>query len=126
VLRCYEPYGEDAKGKRVSTKLIQLEDGLLVEAEVPEDQAEPISGGVVDRVDATLDQIEPILVKACKPITAAWQRLSDEVAIDSAQIALGVNFTGEGNIYIAKATAGANLTVTLVLKPTSERPEGSP
>ena len=100
----------------MATKLIQLEDGLLVEAEVPEDQAEPISGGAVDRVNATLDVIEPLLVKACKPITAAWQQLSGEVQIDNAQIALGVNFTGEGNVYIAKATAGANLTVTLVLK----------
>jgi hypothetical protein len=104
----------------VATKLIRLNDGLLVEAEVPEDQAEPISGGAVDRVNATLDQIEPLLVKACKPIAAAWQQLSEEVQIDYAQIALGVNFTGEGNLYVAKATAGANLTVTLVLKPNAE------
>lgn len=104
----------------MATKLIQLEDGLLVEAEVPEDQAEPISGGAVDRVDATLDQIEPLLVKACKPITAAWQQLSQEAHIDYAQITLGVNFTGEGSVYVAKATAGANLTVTLVLKPQPE------
>ena len=101
----------------MATKLIQLEDGLLIEAEVPEDQAEPTSGGAVDRVNATLDVIEPLLVKACKPITAAWKQLSDEVHLDYAQVALGVNFTGEGNVYIAKATAGANLTVTLVLKP---------
>jgi len=105
----------------VATKLIQLEDGLLVEAEVPEDQAEPISGRAVDRVDATLDVIEPLLVKACNPITAAWQQLSGQVLIDNAQIALGVNFTGEGNVYIAKATAGATLTVTLVLKPNPEQ-----
>jgi hypothetical protein len=104
----------------MATKLIQLEDGLLVEAEVPEDQAEPISGGAVERVNSTLDGIEPLLVKACKPIAAAWQQLSGEVQIDYAQIALGVNFTGEGSVYIAKATAGANLTVTLVLKPTPD------
>jgi hypothetical protein len=104
----------------VATKLIQLEDGLLLEAEVPEDQAEPISGGAVDKVNATINQIEPLLVKACKPITAAWKQLADEVLIDSAQIALGVNFTGEGSVYIAKATAGANLTITLVLKPNRE------
>jgi hypothetical protein len=104
----------------VATKLIQLEDGLLVEAEVPEDQAEPISGGAVDRVNATLDVIEPLLVKACKPITAAWQQLSEEAHIDYAQIALGVNLTGEGSVYIAKATAGANLTITVVLKPNRE------
>src|SRR5215211_442642 len=101
----------------MATKLIELDDGLLLEAEVPEDQAEPISGGAISKVNATLDQIEPLLVNACQPISAVWRKLSDEVNIDSAQIALGVNFTGEGNVYIAKATAGANLTVTLVVKP---------
>ncbi len=101
----------------MATKLIQLQDGLLVQAEVPEDQAEPISGGAVDKVNATLGQIEPLLINTCRPITAAWRHISDEAHIDYAQIALGVNFTGEGNVYIAKATAGANLTVTLVLKP---------
>jgi len=100
----------------VATKLIQLEDGLWVEAEVPDDQAEAISGGVVAKVDATLDQIEPLLLKACKPIGAAWQKISQEVEVDYAQIALGVSFTGEGNMYIAKATASANLTVTLTVK----------
>lgn len=104
----------------MATKLIQLEDGLLVEAEVPEDQAEPISGRAVDKVNATLEQIEPLLVRACKPVTAAWQHLSEEAYIDHAQITLGVGFTGEGNAYVAKATAGANLTVTLVLKPNPE------
>ncbi len=64
------------KGWHVATKLIQLEDGLLVEAEVPEDQAEPISGGAVDRVNATLDVIEPLLIKACKPVNAACCRVS--------------------------------------------------
>lgn len=101
----------------MATKLIQLEDGLLVEAEVPEDQAEPMSGGAVDRVNETLDVIQPLLVKACKPITAAWKQLSEEAHIDYAQVTLGVSFTGEGSVYIAKATAGANLSVTLVVKP---------
>ena len=77
----------------MATKLIQLEDGLLLEAEVPEDQAEPISGGTVDKVNATIYQIEPLLINACRPITAAWKQLADEVQIDNAQIALGVNFT---------------------------------
>jgi hypothetical protein len=30
------------------------------------------------------------------------------------------DFTGEGNVYVAKATAGANVTVTLALKPSME------
>lgn len=103
------------------TKLIELDDGVLMEIEVPKDQAVPISGGAVDRVNATLDEIGPLLIRACKPVNAAWQELSREIQIDSAQVALGVNFTGEGSLYIAKATAEANLTITLTFKTSSEK-----
>lgn len=101
----------------MATKLIQLEDGILVEVEVPPEQAQPISGGAADRVSATFDQIRPILVKACRPIAAAWKEISQDMNIEQAEIQLGFNFEGEGNLYITKSKAAANLTVKLVLKP---------
>ena len=39
----------------MATKLIQFEDGTLVEVEVTPDQVQPISGGAADRIDATVD-----------------------------------------------------------------------
>jgi hypothetical protein len=45
------------------TKLIQLEDGTLVEVDVPADQARQISGGFADKVNSTFDKIQPLLVK---------------------------------------------------------------
>ena len=101
----------------MATKLIQLQDGTLVEIEVPGDQIEEIAGGFADRVNATFDKIQPILVKICRPITAAWKEISQEMHIDQAEIELGLSFEGEGNLYVTKSKAGANLTVKLVLKP---------
>lgn len=101
----------------MATKLIQLDDDVLVEVEVPSEQAQPISGGAADRVNATFDKIRPILVKTCRPIAAAWKEINQDMNIEQAEIQLGFNFEGEGNLYITKSKATANLTVKLVLKP---------
>ena len=101
----------------MATKLIELDDGMLVEVEVPGDQVQQISGGFADKVNATFTKIHPILVNTCRPIMAAWRELNQEMTIEEAEIELGLSFEGEGNIYVTKTTAGANLTVTLKLKP---------
>lgn len=104
----------------MSTKLIRLEDGTLVEAQVPDDQAQQISGGFAQRVDASFAHVKPLLLKACKPIAETWQELSQEMNIEQAEVELGIGFEGEGNLYITKAKAEANLTVKLILKPKAQ------
>jgi len=104
----------------MATKLIQLEDGILVEVEVPEDQIQPISGHLADKVSATLDKVRPILLKVCRSIAAAWKEINQEMHIKQAEIELGLSFEGEGNIYVTKSKAGANFTVKLVLEPKNE------
>jgi len=101
----------------MATKLIQLEDGTLIEVEVPGDQVEQISGGFADKVNATFDKIQPILVNTCRPIISAWKELNQELYIEEAEVEVGLSFEGEGNIYVTRTTAGANLVVTLKLKP---------
>lgn len=98
------------------TQLIRLNDETLVEVEIASDITEPISGGSARRVDATFDEIAPLLVKTCRPIAAAWTEISQIAKIDSAEIELGLSFEAEGNLYIAKSKAGANLKVKLTLK----------
>jgi hypothetical protein len=101
----------------MATKLIELEDGILVEVEVPEDQARQISSHLADKVSSTFDQIQPILVKTCHPIIAAWKEISEDIQIEQAEVELGFSFEGEGNLYVTKAKGKANLTVKLMLKP---------
>jgi hypothetical protein len=101
----------------MGTKLIQLDDGILVEVTVPDDRAQPISGGFADKVSATFEKIRPILLATCRPIAAAWKELNQEMSIEQAEVTLGLSFEGEGNLYITKSKAAANITVKLVLKP---------
>jgi phage gp36-like protein len=104
----------------MATKLIQLNDDTLVEVEVLEDKAEEISGGLADRVSSTFDQIKPLLIKICSPIAETWHEINKDVTIDQAEVEIGFAFEIEGNVYITKSKAEANLTVKLVLKPDSK------
>ncbi|NJO78363.1 MAG: hypothetical protein HC827_07435 [Cyanobacteria bacterium RM1_2_2] len=100
------------------TKLVRLrEDDILVEVEVPEEQAREISSRNADAVDSTINKIYPVLVSACRPIINVWKEVKQEIQLEQAEIELGFSFEGEGNLYIAKTKATATLTVKLVVKP---------
>ncbi|RUS94656.1 hypothetical protein DSM106972_092930 [Dulcicalothrix desertica PCC 7102] len=104
----------------MATKLIKLEDGTLIEVEVPDDQARQIAASTADRVNATFDKIKPILVKACRPVAAAWKELDKEMQIEQAEVEISFGFEGEGSVYVTKARASSNLKVKLVIKPNNE------
>ena len=101
----------------MATRLIELQDGTLLEIEVPGQQMQQIAGSTADKIEATLEKIKPILVKACKPIGEIWKEMNETVYIEQAEVELGLSFEAEGNIYVTKAKANANLTVKLTLKP---------
>ena len=101
----------------MATKLLKLADGVLLEIESLPNDVQLISSKQADRVQESLENIKPILIKACKPIISAWNELSQDMNIEQAEVELGLGFEGEGNIYITKAKANANLTVKLTLKP---------
>jgi small basic protein len=74
----------------VTTKLIELAEGILVEAGVPREYAEQISGELAAKVDASLYSVRSILVKFYRPIAATWKEISIDVRIEQAEIELGV------------------------------------
>ena len=100
----------------MATRLIKLEDGTLVEVEVPAEAYQPIVGSLADKVDTTFDKIKPVLLKVYKPIAATFRELSQEIEVDQIEIELGLCFEYEGNLYITKTTLGANIIVRLMLK----------
>ncbi len=102
----------------MATKLIELEDGTLVEIEAsPDEGFVPIAGSAADKVEAAFDKIKPLMVKVIKPVYAAWKEINQEMHVEEAQVEVGLSFEGEGNLYITKAKAGANVTVSFTLKP---------
>lgn len=106
----------------MASKLIELEDGVLVEVEVAEGEARQISSRSADAVSSSFEKIKPLLKKAVQPIAEVWGELNQDVAIESAEVQINFSFEGEGNIYITKAKAGSNLSVKLVMKPKPKPP----
>ncbi len=100
--------------------LIELEEGILIEAEVTGDRN--IAGGSAERVRKSLDQIGPLLKTVCRPIVTVWSELNRDLSIEEAEVQLGVSFEGHGNVFVAKTKAGANLTIKLKLKPKPTEP----
>jgi hypothetical protein len=98
------------------SKLIELEDGILVEVEAETGHSREISGGFAEKVNAALDQVQPIMIKACRPILAMCRELEKDDQVESAEVELGFSFEAEGNIYLAKVKSGANIVVKLRIK----------
>lgn len=102
----------------MAVSLIQLEDGTLVEVEALGGRIERTSGVTAfKQVEGTLGQVEGVLKDVCRPVVAAWRELNKEMAIAETEIELGLSFEGEGNVYLIKGKACANLTIKMLLKP---------
>ena len=103
------------------SRLIELEDGTLVEIDKPTGAPQEISGGAAERIkDATIDKIKPIILKASKPIVEVWKELNKDMQVQQAEVELGLGFEAEGNLYVTKAKGNANLIVKLTLAPKPE------
>lgn len=105
----------------MSSKLIELEDGLLVEVEVSPDHVKQISGGMPEQVNKAIDTVRPVLLKACRPIVSVWNELNQEMSINNAEVELQLGFSAEGSVFLAKTSGSANLKVTLSISP---KPKG--
>jgi Trypsin-co-occurring domain 1 len=110
----------------MSSKLIQLQDEVFVEVEVPAVEGQQLSGSFADKVNANIDKIKPILISVVKPISATWNEINQTMFVEQAEVELGLSFDMEGNLYITKAAIAANLAVRLVLKPLNNQASGTP
>ena len=103
------------------TKLIKLQDGTLLEVDIAPGEAQQIAGGsVAKKVEATFSNIKPTLISACRPITEVWKELNKDMQVSQAEVEIGLSFSVEGDVYIAKSKVDANLKVKLTLKPKAE------
>jgi len=103
----------------MAQKLIELDNGLMMEVDIPQREIEMISGGgdMVERVNGSLSMVETILKKSVEPIVNVYDAINQKIMVESAVVEIGIGFSAEGNIFIAKGEASANLKVKLVLKP---------
>ena len=90
-----------------------------MEVDIPQSEIEMISGGndMVDKVQSSMGTVEKILLQSVQPIVNAYNALNQEVVLEKAEVEIGIGFSAEGNIFVAKGNANANLKVKLVLSP---------
>jgi len=95
-------------------RLIRTVDGVLIEVEAAE--SEKCAAALAKPVQQGLDQIGPLLAKACNTMKEFWKQELDGVKLDEVEIAFGLNFETEGSVYIARVKGGASISVTATLK----------
>jgi hypothetical protein len=103
----------------MAKKLIELDNGLLIEVDIPQSEIEMISGGndIVEKVDKSISAVEKVLIKSVEPITRAYKALNQDIILEKAEVEIGIGFSAEGNIFVASGKGSANLKVKLVLSP---------
>ena len=107
----------------MAMKLVKLDNGLLMEVEIAENSndIQQINGGgeneILERVEGSMGMVESMLKESVKPIVSAYEALNHDVVLERAEVEIGIGFSAEGNIFIAKGKGSANLKVKLVLAP---------
>lgn len=94
--------------------IIELEDGILIEAEVTNYQVAAPS----KEVEKTIDSVRPLLLKAVRPVLSAWNELSKSVTtvtIERAEIEIGFGIEASGNFFVAGAKGNANIKIKLTV-----------
>jgi hypothetical protein len=104
----------------MATKLIRLEDGLLVEVLAEEGAPSRIAANAAGDVGLALDKVQDLLRKAVAPVTAVWGELNRDLTIEKVEITLALGFEAEGNVFIARGKGSANLSFKLIVHPREE------
>lgn len=103
----------------MASKLIKLDDGILMEVDVPEDQVRQTSGGglEISQVSNSINAIESILLKTCQPVANVLKELNKDMSVNEVEVEVELGLEAEGNFFIAKGKTNASLTIRLKLTP---------
>lgn len=98
------------------SELIRYQNGVTIEVAAPQGRNVAVKESAVERIGATFDSVirtlGPILNPLGELLAGADKHLTE------AEVKLGVGFSAEGSIFVTKATAEANLEITLTFKRT--------
>jgi len=101
----------------MATKLIRLDDDVLVEVEAEEGGPTRIAASAADDVGMALDWVQDLLRKAVAPVTSVWGELNRDLTIEKVEISLALGVEAGGNIFIARGTGSANVSFKLTVRP---------
>lgn len=94
--------------------LIRLQDGSLVEVELPEYKRSSLeySSYSATPVSSGLDKLRTALSRIAMPIAQAATEVGEKTKTEaSVEVEIGMGFDAEGRVYITKDKVGSNLNV---------------
>jgi hypothetical protein len=100
--------------------LIQMNngDGPLVEVTLLLPPAQMMSEAHVAKVvKSGFEEVIGMLKNIVRPFSETWKELSKEVVISESTVKLSLGITAEGNFFVAKGSAEANIEIELKLTP---------
>jgi hypothetical protein len=108
----------------MATRFLELKDGVIIEIGGPHDARAEMHTATAERVDTTMEMVATMVGRILRPIGDAFsglQRTLDvPIAVDSAEVELGLSFSAEGSVFVAKSKAEGTLKVKVTFKPTKE------
>lgn len=114
----------------MATKFLEFKDGVIVEIGSPADQREEMHTADADRVDTTMTMVASMLDRILRPIGEAFtgfrEALDVPIAVKEAEVALGLSFSAEGNLFVTKATTEGTLQIKVTFTPTNGAKEPAP
>jgi Trypsin-co-occurring domain 1 len=96
-------------------KLIEMETesgkSIFIESSVSEDTGEVVEAGGIDKIREKLDDLLKVVNPLSETILNSLEHLPKRP--DTVTAEFGLSFTVEGSVFVAKASGGATLNVTL-------------
>jgi hypothetical protein len=109
----------------MNSGMIELADGIKVEVQLHGDQVREVSGSAAQKVASSVEDINPLILKVCRPLKALWSELDSDMNVEGIQVEFGVSFQLGGQIFIAQAAGAANVAVTISLAGRTRQSEPS-
>jgi hypothetical protein len=107
----------------MSTKFLELKDGIIVEIGAPNEVREEMHTSTAERVDTTMRMVASMVGEIVRPLGDAFSHLYDALdvamSVETAEVEMGLSFSAEGQIFIAKSKAEGTLKIKVIFKTTS-------
>jgi hypothetical protein len=112
----------------MATQFVELKDGIIVEIGGPTDVRQEMHTSTAEHVDTTMEMVASTVNRILRPLGEAFSGLYDTlnvpIAVDGAEVELGLSFSAEGSLFVAKSKAEGTFKIKVIFKVTPER--GSP
>ncbi|MBD3386514.1 hypothetical protein GF407_16540 [candidate division KSB1 bacterium] len=104
------------------SKLIKMpteEGSIIVEVESPGDELVKVSRSgerIIEETGEAFEKVESAIVETGSRLSRALKKFAEtEPTLESASLEFGLQFTGEGNIFLVKTAVTGTIKVTLSL-----------